>query len=298
MLSVIVVVYNMQREAPRTLYTLTARYQRGVADNDYEVIVVDNGSTHPLTADLVGSFGSNFRYLMLGDVADPSPCKAINYAVERARGDLVGVMIDGARMASPGLIRYAMDALCLYEHGVVATLSWHLGPKPQSLSITEGYCQDVEDRLLGTIDWCENGYSLFNISAFAWSSINGYFRNISESNAIFMRRAFFEKLQGFDEQFRLPGGGLANLDFYKRACEYQDSNAIVLLGEGTFHQVHGGIATNSTNGNYVESAYREYHAIRGREFAAPTNSHILFGRPTREALPWIASSATNAAEFK
>ncbi|MBV9065146.1 MAG: glycosyltransferase, partial [Methylobacteriaceae bacterium] len=44
-ISVIVVVYNIPREAPRTLYSLSAAYQQNIAAEDYEVIVVDNGST-------------------------------------------------------------------------------------------------------------------------------------------------------------------------------------------------------------------------------------------------------------
>ena len=43
--SVIVVVFNIPREAPRTLYSLSAEYQRDIAADDYEVIVVDDGST-------------------------------------------------------------------------------------------------------------------------------------------------------------------------------------------------------------------------------------------------------------
>lgn len=42
--SVVVVVHNMQREAERTLYSLSAEYQRDIDPEDYEIIVVDNGS--------------------------------------------------------------------------------------------------------------------------------------------------------------------------------------------------------------------------------------------------------------
>ena len=45
--SVVVVVYNMPREAPRTLHSLSASYQRHIDADDYEVIVVDNGSNPP-----------------------------------------------------------------------------------------------------------------------------------------------------------------------------------------------------------------------------------------------------------
>jgi hypothetical protein len=47
-LSVIAVFHNMAREAPRTLFTLSAQYQRGFYPDDYEVIVVDAGSSAPL----------------------------------------------------------------------------------------------------------------------------------------------------------------------------------------------------------------------------------------------------------
>ena len=43
-LSVVVVFYNMRREAARTLHSLSRAYQQGIDDLDYEVIVVENGS--------------------------------------------------------------------------------------------------------------------------------------------------------------------------------------------------------------------------------------------------------------
>ena len=43
-LSVIVICYNMQRELPRTLFTLSCDYQKNIDLSDYEIIVIDNGS--------------------------------------------------------------------------------------------------------------------------------------------------------------------------------------------------------------------------------------------------------------
>ena len=59
-LSVVVVVYNMRRAAARTLLSLSARYQRGISSEDYEVIVVENGSSAPLDRDAISALGSNF----------------------------------------------------------------------------------------------------------------------------------------------------------------------------------------------------------------------------------------------
>src|SRR3954447_21227763 len=100
-ISVVVVVYNIPREVPRTLLSLSASYQRDIAPGDYEVIVVDNGSDPALDPEMVASFGDNFRLIRVAP-APPSPAHAVNRGIAEARGDIVGVMIDGARMASPG----------------------------------------------------------------------------------------------------------------------------------------------------------------------------------------------------
>ena len=62
MLSIIVIFHNMCREAERTLHTLSAAYQTGVSDADYEVIAIDNGSSQPLNPAWVSEFGTNFAY--------------------------------------------------------------------------------------------------------------------------------------------------------------------------------------------------------------------------------------------
>ena len=71
-LSVVVVFYNMRREAARTLHSLSRAYQREIEDLDYEVIVVENGSAEDqrLGEDFVRGFGPEFRYLDLGSRRD------------------------------------------------------------------------------------------------------------------------------------------------------------------------------------------------------------------------------------
>lgn len=67
-LSLIVVAYNMARELPRTLYTLSSQYQRGIAPQDYEVIVVDNGSDQPVDSAMWASWQAwpgQFRLLRI-----------------------------------------------------------------------------------------------------------------------------------------------------------------------------------------------------------------------------------------
>ena len=64
------------------------RYQQGIDDLHYEVIVVENGSApdQRLGDELVRGFGPEFRYLDLGDEATPSPADALNRGHRRAPG--------------------------------------------------------------------------------------------------------------------------------------------------------------------------------------------------------------------
>lgn len=289
--SLIVVVYNMAREASRTLLTLSAAYQQNIAADKYEVIVVDNGSTPPFDPHVLEALKGNFRLIRI-DGATPSPVQAINHALSEARGKLIGVMIDGARMASPGLIALAGMAERLADRVVILTLGFHLGSEVQMNSVMLGYDQEKEDRLLAQSGWTENGYRLFDISVFAGSSAGGWFRPISESNAIFMHRELWNELGGFDERFQMPGGGLVNLDMLSRAV--QSANAVVtLLGEGTFHQIHGGIATNAPHSPW-DVFHAEYMEIRGHAFQTPTYRSLYLGAIPANALWSIGSSAQSA----
>jgi len=294
-LSVIVAFHNMAREAPRTLFTLSTGFQRGVSAADYEVLAVDVGSTEPLDPDAVAAFGPHFR--LLRAPAAPSPAAAMNHAAQEARGGAIAVCIDGARMLSPGVIRLLIAGLRAFRDPVVATLAWHLGPKVQNESMRDGYDRESEDRLLASVDWRGDGYELFRISALAGSSASGWFRPIGESNCLAVSRAAWDALGGLDERFQAAGGGLVNLDFYRQACD-RASDLVLLLGEGTFHQFHGGVATNVPRDRHpFETFHAEYIAIRGGPFAAPTREAVFLGRVPPQAFPFLAHSVAAAIEL-
>jgi tetratricopeptide (TPR) repeat protein len=269
--SVIVVVYNIPREAPRTLLSLSASYQRHIKADEYEVIVVDNGSEPPLDSKLFAELEGNFRVIRI-DNASPSPAQAVNRGIAEARGDIICVMIDGARIITPGLLHFARHGARLYDHAVVAALGWYLGYDFQRWAIQCGYDQAREDALLAKIGWPQDGYRLFDIATMDESSVEGWFHPIAEANALFMRRESWERIAGMDERFASPGGGLVNLDVYSRALELPHARLVLLLGEGTFHQVHGGVATNLPPDLVPEKWAQwasEYERLRGRPYAFP-----------------------------
>jgi len=249
--------------------------QRGIAPEAYEVVLIDNGSTHPADdAQLQSLLPGLVMRSMPGATVSPIP--AINLGLSLARGDLVGVWIDGARIASPGLLAAALSASRLHARPMIGTLAFHLGPDVQMESVKKGYCQATEDAMLSRIGWEDDGYRLFGISSFAGSSAGGWFELPAESNAVFLRAEHWRALGGFDERFTTPGGGLANLDMWSRVCADMSGELIMLLGEATFHQVHGGIATNSLNPPQ-QSFHEEYVRIRSRPYARPTRRPLYFG---------------------
>lgn len=276
-LTVVVKFFDMRREAQRTLYSLTADYQRGVARDDYEVIAIDNGTDGTLGDALHRELNGNFQFLHV-DAGVPSPCKALNHAVRLSNSRLVMCLMDGARLLSPQILKYTLLASRLYEHPFIYTLGMHIGSKPQNDLVAAGYNQEVEDRLISSIDWKSNGYKFFEISSVAPSSRNGFFSELSESNCFSLRTDDFLTLGGFDEGFTSTGGGLANLDFFDRVHAEQRFTPVMLLGEATFHQFHGGVATNvPPEAHPWKAMVQEYETIKGRPFVPCYRRPIYFG---------------------
>ncbi len=282
-LSVVVCMYNMRREAERTLYSLGDFYQSSMATADYEVIVIDNGSDSPLDKEFVYSFGEQFRYFYF-DTSSSSPAQALNFGVRQSEGELLLLCIDGARILSPQILSLSLNAACLTKHPFIYTLGMHLGDKPQNFLLESGYNQEVEDSLLRQVEWKKDGYELFTISCPALSCKNGYFSSFSESNAFCLFKEDFLRIGGFDERFDSKGGGLVNLDIFNKAHCDDLLEPILLLGEATFHQFHGGVATNVLIDDHPwESMCQEYRSIKGKNYQCSYYSPTYVGRISRQA---------------
>jgi cephalosporin hydroxylase/glycosyltransferase involved in cell wall biosynthesis len=272
-LSVVVVFYNMRREAKRTLHSLSRSYQQGIDDIDYEVIAVENGSRddQKLGEEYVRGFGPEFRYVDLGTDATPSPVPALNRGIAEAGGDAIALMIDGAHVLTPGVLRFGLAGIAAYRPAVVSTQQWYVGPGQQPEISAYGYDADYEDRLFDEIEWPKRGYGLFDIGHFIGD--RDWFDGIWESNCMFVPRALLEQFGCFDESFSMPGGGYANLELYERVASTPGIAVVSIIGEGSFHQVHGGTTTNNADAGarrqQIAAFTRHYEELRGRGFRGP-----------------------------
>jgi len=104
---------------------------------------------------------------------------------------------------------------------------------------------------------------------------------------MFVTRAQLEQVGCFDETFSMPGGGYANLELYERLGSSPDITVCTILGEGSFHQVHGGTTTNQTDAAERRSrvfGYSQHYAeLRGRPFKGPGKPIHFVGRLPNQA---------------
>lgn len=292
----VVVAYDMGRELPRTLRSLGAHHQAGLDGIERELIVVDNGSPVPVDADELAREAAMAVRVERLDPAPPSPARAANVGIGLARGELIGLIVDGARLASPGLLAGALAGAQLAERPVVTAPGYHLGAVPHMRAAAAGYDQAVEDALLAASGWEDDGYRLFAHCTFGGSSSRGWFGPMGESSSLFLPRATWEELGGLDEAFALPGGGLVNHDLYRRACARPGVELVQLLGEGTFHQIHGGAATSRRFG--WDEMHDDYVARRGERYVPPPNRPIHLGRVPDGALGLLEHSVRWLADHQ
>jgi cephalosporin hydroxylase len=283
-LAVVVVFYNMRREAARTLHSLSRSYQQGIDGLDYEVIAVENGSDpeQRLGEEFVAGFGPEFRYLDLGDEASPSPARAINRGIAASASRVVTLMIDGAHVLTPGVLHFGMLGMEVHEPAIVTAKQWYVGPGQQPQAVAGGYDSELEDRLFSEIDWPTDGYRLFEIGHFIGD--RDWFDGEWESNCIFVPRAILEQVGAMDESFQTPGGGFVNLDFFERMVGTPGVTQVTMLGEGSFHQVHGGTTTNLAEPDQLIRSYDDqYEELRGRRFHVPPQQVHYIGSLTPAA---------------
>jgi hypothetical protein len=292
----LVVIYRMSRQAENTLISLSARYQRNVSEDDYEVIVVENHSDDLLGSERASATGKNVRYF-LREETTKTPIFALNFAFETSRAPLVCLIIDGARMVTPRLVEHALLAQRLVPHPLVVVPSYHLGQEEHHKNVSAGHDETREAALLEKIDWKKNGYDLFKISCLSGGNEKGFLAPMLECSCLFATRESFEKIGRADERFDLPGGGSVNIHIYAQLAALPESKLIVLGGEGSFHQFHGGVTTAEIAGReaVLESHRVQLRAANGGKFEGVHREPLMLGVIPPQAHEFVKASLGFAA---
>ncbi len=294
-LSIIVIAYEMAAQLERTLETLRPGRQRGASAGDYEVLVVENRSGDCLSPAARAALAPNARYF-LRDEASRSPVPAINFAFGEARATRVGLIIDGARMLSPGVVRTSLDAFRISEDALVAVPGYHLGDRQQHLHEDAAAARAAEDALLASVDWRRDGYELFRIATFSGANARGYLQPMMECNCVLASARNFARIGHADPDFMLPGGGGVNLHIYRSLGMLPGTRLFVLPGEGSFHQSHGGVTTTAHAGRRanIERHRAQLQAKWPGGFHGLRREPELLGEVAPQAMPFLKTSLQNS----
>jgi glycosyltransferase involved in cell wall biosynthesis len=294
-ISFLVVIWRMSRQAENTLLSLSSQFQRNVSSKDYEIIAVENPSDDILGEDRALAAADNVRYF-LRDEPSQSPVSSLNFAYEMSKGPLVCLIVDGARMVTPRLVEHALYAQRLMDHPLIAVPSYHLGTAEQHKNVSSGYDEKTEAALLERIDWKQNGYDLFSIACLSGANEKGFLCPMLECSCLFCTRESFERIGRADERFDLPGGGSLNIHLYAKLAALRESKLIVLAGEGSFHQFHGGVTTTEiAEREAVLQTHREQlRAINGGKFEGVHREPMVLGVIPTQAMEFMKTSANFA----
>jgi hypothetical protein len=299
-LSVIVIVYNMPRQAMNTLFSLSVPYQKNVSAEDYEVIVVENNSGDNLDASAVASLGPQFRYF-LREETGVSPVPAVNFAFSQCRAAQIGLIIDGARLVTPRVLEYAMLGAKISDDALIMVPGYHLGDKDQKFHLEGSHSEQLEIEKLEELQWQENGYRLFKWACWSSSNQRGYFQPMQECSAMFCSAENFRRIGGADERFDQAGGGSINLHIYRSLGMLPESLLYVLPGEGSFHQFHGGVTTQQLQDDEARKALlksfdQRLEAVWGGTFKALTREPMILGAVTHWAQPFLEKASEMASQ--
>ena len=269
----------MPRQVANTILSLAPHYQQEVEREDYEIILVENRSNNLFEARSMARNVPNLRYYLRRE-SFPTPVNAINYGAKRARGRYLAIMIDGARLVTPGIVRRSLECLEITDNATVGVPGYHLGSQVQQESSLQGYDEVREQQLLQSILWPDNGYRLFEIACLSKSCEHGLSAPLPESNWLALSRSRYFSLGGYEPGFNSHGGGYANHDMWRRACEAPEANTFVLAGEGCFHQYHGGATTDARGKDMrqlLDELHAQYKSIRGKDFSPPDRPFTIKG---------------------
>lgn len=297
-ISIIVVVYKMARQAMNTLYSLSVDYQRNVCADDYEVIVVENNSGHNMDENAIAQLNGNFRYFLRNELSQ-SPVGAINFGFEKARGTSICLMIDGARMVTPRILEFALQAHAINPDALVSVPGYNLGTQDQRFHKENQHDEIIEQQLLEKIHWKNNGYRLFDVASIGGANPKGFFHPLMECNCVFTSAANFERIGRANPDFQLPGGGSINLHIYRQlGLLAQSRYYFLMIGEGSFHQFHGGITTAQWDDldEVLESHRKQLHSYWEGGFHSLRREPMLLGAVNSHAQHYLHFSAKQAKQ--
>src|SRR5690606_25832233 len=108
----------------------------------------------------------------------------------------------------------------------------------------------------------------------------------------------FRDIGQADERFNLSGGGALNLYIYRLVALHPRTEAYVLAGEGSFHQLHGGVTTSESidRERILERQSSQLSELLGYTYTSPTVEPILLGKIRQPAMRYLKQSVERGSD--
>jgi len=288
-ITLVIAAYNLPRFINRTLTSCTPHYQ-GFKPSEFEVIIVDNGSSTPLKKEDFRDYPFVSQVIRID--GKPSPVYGLNKGIQAAKFSNVGVMIDGAHMLTPGVLQNAKTALQLFKRPVINVPQYILGDFSQNLSSIEN-AYEYEEQNLEKVGWPQYGYTLFDFCVLPGEDVIKKTFQAIETNCLITTKEVFNDCGAFNELFDEPGAGMANLEIFSRLCNDVKNKYVTLAGEGSFHQNHHGTTTGASREDrdaLVKSFSEKHKTVTGKEFSFTFRAPFLLGElnGNRSQIPTIS----------
>ncbi len=272
---IVVGSYNMNQQVYRTLISLSPNYQQ-TNKLHVKICLIDNASDSQFQgfpSQLLAPW--SFEYIRITEKNIPIH-HAINSRINNSREGIIGILIDGARLCSRHIIDPAAMLITDDPMSIVSIPNYQLGPCMQMRN-TDAQSDEFNKNLLNSINWPEcTTQQLLKISFLEAHA--GIKPPLFETNCLFISRYLWEKVGGFDMQFKRLDGGFASADLFSRLVNDNNSNLCILRAEGTFHQYHQGSTTDKAEitAQTIKEMTREYVKIRKKPFSLYRGEFISY----------------------
>ena len=154
-------------------------------------------------------------------------------------------MIDGAHVLTPGVLQFGLAGLRTYAPAIVATQQWYVGPGQQGDAMDDGYDQAYEDRLFdastGRTPATGSSRSATSSAIATGSTACG------RATACSSRARCSSRSAASTRASRCRAAATRTSSSTSASARHPTSPSCTIIGEGSFHQVHGGVTTNQAD---------------------------------------------------
>jgi len=226
--SVVIPTYRHAWELDQVMYSILVK-GKGVSFHEYEVIIINDDPDDVATKSVAERYnrrGGNVRYVEVYDSKQSGITNATRAgnigARTYARGDLLIMVVDSARIVTPLAVRKTRDEFEKFGPNITTTMHpYHIGRHYTDQSWTKEQCR----ALMEEIKWKRDPYRLMRVRADTYISKTG---NIVESTFQGIMKDHFLSINGWNEGF--ASWGPYNLDLWRRCTRPEPAGGVQKVG--------------------------------------------------------------------